>query len=414
MKKYISFALLLFTLVCIFLPTSHVEARTVSIGTVTPNTTVSVGTTISFNITSDDYVRLTYTISDSLAGSTISNSSINTVGTFSWTPLETDIGVHNLVITAIDPLGVKSTHYQTLTVTQASAVNIVAVSPGPSVFPNNGVSFGVSALGYVNPTFSLSDSFSGSSITARNIDSFGNVNWTPKESDVGIHNLAVRVYGLGGRQDTVYQTITVNGVSMKEPSRTNDSSVASAVAYVGTTFNFSTNLYGLTYPTYSLSDSLGNSTLDSTAINVNNFSWKPEPQDIGRHVITITASDGTNVSKTQLIVNVQSKTIANTSATNSTNSNISTVVSPTVNAKSTSSTSNVESYVFKKALSVGSKGSEVIELQKRLKAEGLYSGPINGSFGPLTKAAVIKFQGAHGIAKLGSVGPATRVTLNKR
>ncbi|MCF7865750.1 MAG: peptidoglycan-binding protein [Candidatus Pacebacteria bacterium] len=392
--------------VCTVLPLSQVEARTVTISTVSPNTTVAVGTGVSFTVKTDDYVRLNYTISDSLSGSTISNSSINTAGVFSWTPIETDIGVHSLTITTTDPLGSRNTYYQTLTITEASPVKIVSLSPGSSVFPNKGVSFGVSAPGYINPTFSLFDSFVGgngaTTISSRNIDSFGNVNWTPKESDVGIHNISIRVSASNGRQDTVYQTIVVNGISMRDIYAGSIST-----AYTDTAFNFATNLYGFNYPTYSLSDSFGNSTLDSVAINVNSFGWKPQSQDIGRHTITITAVEDVNVAKTQLVVDVVART--NSSA-----------VVPTVTPSEPSSTvstkpqtSSAGNYVFKKALSFGSKGAEVIELQKKLKTEGVYSGPTNGSFGPLTKAAVIKYQALHKISKLGIVGPATRAALNK-
>ena len=40
----------------------------------------------------------------------------------------------------------------------------------------------------------------------------------------------------------------------------------------------------------------------------------------------------------------------------------------------------------------GSKSSEVVEIQKRLKQWGYYSGEIDGIFGTATKKAVISFQ----------------------
>ncbi len=63
-------------------------------------------------------------------------------------------------------------------------------------------------------------------------------------------------------------------------------------------------------------------------------------------------------------------------------------------------------------LRVGSSGAEVLELQKRLTLEGVYSGPHTGYFGPLTEAGVIAYQGAHGIPQTGVVGPLTRAALN--
>jgi peptidoglycan hydrolase-like protein with peptidoglycan-binding domain len=55
----------------------------------------------------------------------------------------------------------------------------------------------------------------------------------------------------------------------------------------------------------------------------------------------------------------------------------------------------------------------VRELQKKLTKLGFYNGPVTGTFGPLTKAAVKKLQKAHKLEQLGSVGPGTRKVLNK-
>ena len=59
------------------------------------------------------------------------------------------------------------------------------------------------------------------------------------------------------------------------------------------------------------------------------------------------------------------------------------------------------------------KGNEVMELQKLLNAGGYNSGPVDGKFGPLTKAAVIKFQLANGLKGDGIIGDKTRAVLNK-
>ena len=74
--------------------------------------------------------------------------------------------------------------------------------------------------------------------------------------------------------------------------------------------------------------------------------------------------------------------------------------------------SSALSFNFTSFLSVGSTGDQVLELQTILTARGYYSGPVNGNFGPLTQAAVEKYQSAHGIAAVGYVGPSTRAALN--
>ncbi|OGY92637.1 MAG: hypothetical protein A3H70_04225 [Candidatus Komeilibacteria bacterium RIFCSPLOWO2_02_FULL_48_11] len=71
------------------------------------------------------------------------------------------------------------------------------------------------------------------------------------------------------------------------------------------------------------------------------------------------------------------------------------------------------SYKFTRQLTVGSKGADATELQKRLTAEKVYSGPITGFFGVQTLAAVKLYQKNHKLEQVGIVGPATRALLNK-
>ena len=68
---------------------------------------------------------------------------------------------------------------------------------------------------------------------------------------------------------------------------------------------------------------------------------------------------------------------------------------------------------FYRELKLNMKGSDVSALQTRLKKDGYYSGPITGTFGPLTQAGVKKYQSAHGLKQAGVVGPATQSLLNK-
>lgn len=68
---------------------------------------------------------------------------------------------------------------------------------------------------------------------------------------------------------------------------------------------------------------------------------------------------------------------------------------------------------FTKTLSIGMTDTQVTALQKRLKADGYFSGPITGYYGSQTKAAVNKYQSSHGLAQAGVVGPATRKLLNE-
>lgn len=59
------------------------------------------------------------------------------------------------------------------------------------------------------------------------------------------------------------------------------------------------------------------------------------------------------------------------------------------------------------ALKQGSKGSQVKEMQRRLKNWGYYTGSVDGVFGKQTRAAVIMFQKKNGLTADGVVGAAT-------
>jgi peptidoglycan hydrolase-like protein with peptidoglycan-binding domain len=59
----------------------------------------------------------------------------------------------------------------------------------------------------------------------------------------------------------------------------------------------------------------------------------------------------------------------------------------------------------------GSSGPAVEDLQNKLKSAGFDPGPIDGQFGPKTRAAVIAFQQAKGLMVDGIVGPQTKAAL---
>lgn len=62
-------------------------------------------------------------------------------------------------------------------------------------------------------------------------------------------------------------------------------------------------------------------------------------------------------------------------------------------------------------LKLGSRGTEVVKLQKALIEQGFLSGKADGIFGPVTRAAVMAFQKAKGLAVDGIAGPKTLAAL---
>jgi peptidoglycan L-alanyl-D-glutamate endopeptidase CwlK len=62
-------------------------------------------------------------------------------------------------------------------------------------------------------------------------------------------------------------------------------------------------------------------------------------------------------------------------------------------------------------LRTGSAGPDVVELQNALRAHGFNPGPVDGSFGRATEAAVMAFQRSEGLLADGVVGPRTGAAL---
>jgi peptidoglycan hydrolase-like protein with peptidoglycan-binding domain len=65
-------------------------------------------------------------------------------------------------------------------------------------------------------------------------------------------------------------------------------------------------------------------------------------------------------------------------------------------------------------LQYGMTGSDVGTLQTFLLRDStIYTGPVTNYFGPATRAAVIRFQIAHGLSAVGRVGPQTLALINQ-
>ncbi len=77
-----------------------------------------------------------------------------------------------------------------------------------------------------------------------------------------------------------------------------------------------------------------------------------------------------------------------------------------------SGTTTATSGGFVSFMSPGGSGSEVAALQRTLARLGIFYGPVTGYYGPLTTAAVQRYQSMHGLNPTGTTGPATRAALN--
>ncbi len=190
-------------------------APTISIGIsqFSPGTQVTVGTALTFQINISGFTTPTYGVGDSFSGSTITPSDIAYNGAFSWTPTAADIGYHQLRISATDGNGDSATIMQNVTVAAVGSVSMLSISPGAQVAAGTRVGFNVQANGFTPPIYSVSDSFSGTSVNNNDVDQNGYFSWTPDASQTGTHNITIRVSDYNGHHGSISQQIIVGAPS---------------------------------------------------------------------------------------------------------------------------------------------------------------------------------------------------------
>jgi peptidoglycan hydrolase-like protein with peptidoglycan-binding domain len=414
-------------------PTSQISGNgsgTTAIQGLQPGNTVIIGQPVSFTVSASGFVNPVFTLQDSFSGTSVTTSDINTAGYFVWTPTQGDMGTHNLTIYVNDSSGHSANIPLSLTI-QEPNITVTSITPGTTVTPNNQLLFTVEPAGFTNPSYTLSDSFSGTSITNADINSSGDFTWTPATNQDGTHAITIYATDSSGHSANTQITIYVNsGVSLALTAPAPNSTVAP-----GATVTFTTDSFGFTGPTYSLRDSFSGSSLSNSNINSSgDFTWTPTESDVGVHTITVSAVDAyshNGAAQTTITVSGTPVTTTTTSSSSGLSSTqVSAIlsllqsfgadsgtianVSAALGVGSTSGSSGAvgDGYVFSNFLGLGSSGNGVTELQKRLTTLGLYTGPITGYFGSLTRAAVEELQSENGVSQVGYVGPGTRAVLN--
>jgi peptidoglycan hydrolase-like protein with peptidoglycan-binding domain len=359
---------------------------TATIQSLVPGSTISSGQNVTFNVTPTGFTNPTYSVSDSFYGNASSNASVNSSGVFNWTPSMSDIGTHTFTINISDTNGDTATITQTIVV-QSAGMSIQSLLPGAVVLYNTPVSFTASTTGFTNPVYSVSDSFSGGSITNSNINSSGFFTWVPLPNDVGSHYISIYASDSSGHTATSNVTITV----------TSNGSVPVTTSQTST----NTSTSGYTFSSYLSLGSTGNDVTELQKILIQ------------KGFLSATAT-GYFGSLTENAVK-QFQTSNGLSAVGFVGPGTRAVlnqIESSGTATNTTTASSTTGYVFSLPLSVGSTGADVTALQNRLTQDGFYSGPITGYFGSLTQAGVERFQSAHGLSQIGSVGPGTRAALN--
>jgi hypothetical protein len=333
------------------------------------------------------------------------NSSISAAfkiyGGIKYTVLPT--GRHSITVTVTDSSGHTASASTNILVSSKVAL-ITGLSPGNAIAVGRTVTFSVVAPGFTSPSYTVFDANGKASVNGSLISPEGIFTWTPSLDDAGVHPIAIVVSDASGHMAQVKQTITVI-----TPTVSIDSLRPGSAVGVGSSLSFNAHGNMLNSPSYSVVDSLrdtssiGATNIDATGL----FSWKPISTDLGLHTLTVTATDPAqnSASATIELVVTAAPTATDTPTPLATPPSSAT---PPV----TTALPNTEKYLFITTLRVGSRGTAVTELQKRLITQGFLAGEATGYFGQMTSAAVKKFQKAHGLEPVGFVGPGTRKTLN--
>ncbi len=381
-------------------------AASVQIEGLWPTGAITPGATVSFIASASGFSDPVYTLSDAFSASGATTGNIDKAGNYSWTPGIYDAGLHTIMVSVNDVA--KDMASTTVNILVASNnVLVTNIAPGPFVSTMHPFTFTVTAPGFTTPYFSVYDSSAATTLTPGNINSSGAFSWKPSIDDLGAHSLTVRATDAYGHSAQTFVQVTVIHPQVSIPP-------LAPSAPTGSPISFITRVSGLASSTYSIADSFaGTTTISARTLNSSGmFNWTPSVADLGSHLITITAADtyGNSASSTASIWVVAAPATPTTTV-------VAPAIAPTAVTTATTTatppTTTALAYHFTTALGIGSRTAAVLELQKRLTALGFYNGPLTGYFGALTAVGVKKFQAAHGIAQVGSVGPATRAVLNQ-
>ena len=399
-----------------------VSTPTTSIGGLSPGSAVAIGSPLTFTVAASGFSSPNYTVSDSFAGSSVSNADINSSGAFNWTPTASDAGVHNFTVYVSDSSGHNANVSEQITV-ETPNVAVTSISPSSVVTVGTPLTITASAVGFINPTYSLSDPFSGSSLTSGNINSSGVLTWTPASNDVGVHTITISATDTSGHNQSTSVSIEVESVagttvttSSSETSNLSQTQIQSILSVLQS-FGADQSVIN------SVSAALGEQTTTITA------SASSATSDVFNTYLSpgITNNQVTELQNLLAKLGFFSGTATGYYGSETENAVIAFqaahgisqlgVVGPATQAalntiKNSSSSSTGDGYAFNNFIGIGSSGTDVTELQKRLTALGDYSGPVTGYFGTLTQSAVKQFQTAHEILPVGYVGPGTRAALN--
>ena len=265
------------------------------------------------------------------------------------------------------------------------------------------MTFTVSQNNFVNPTYSLSDPFSGTTILNSDINSSGIFNWIPTASDIGSHTITIYASDFSGHSANTVEQITVSQSSSTSQPVLSQSSVSLATGQTSTiSITGSGNYYVASNSNPSAATVVINGSI-ATISGLTTTATLPSGCTTG-YLFSPTTGQSCSIS---------SAGVSSVSICQSGGQCVTLNITVTQGTAVTSISQTATSYIFTKNLKYNDKGADVLALQKILVKLGFLTTTPNGHYGPATVTAVKKLQAAHKIRQLGSFGPATMALLNQ-
>lgn len=364
-----------------------------------------IGTRVSFSVMATGFTNPTFYLTDSFPGGA-NTGNIDAQGNFVWVPNHDDIGAHTMSVAVSDSQGNSATATYSVTVVAPSVT--VSGASGSAVAYGSPFTFSLSSRGFINPSYSVDDGFFNSSVASYNL-SGTSFYWVPQLKDAGVHTLLVSARDTSGRYATTTQLITVLGPATAGASAVMPGSTVGA----GQPFSFIATSTGLVDPAFTVVDQFYNPATTTFVQSGAKISWTPVYNDIGVHVFSIAASATDGSGRTAS--GAYTVTVVPYAVSSTPQSAAAPASAPAAAPAQPSAAPAVlsGSYVFKTYLALGSSGTAVSELQKKLIALNFLKGSATGYFGALTKKALQDFQRSKGLEPVGYTGPGTRAALNK-
>ena len=277
--------------------------RRPALDTITPKGVVRPNTlTFTATASDDDYREGTAdTVTFSLTGTLLDGASITSAGDFSWMPAANQTGSHDVTVTVTDGTGLTDSQVVTITVTtQPNAVpDLNSIGP-KSVNELVPLKFNATATDDDGDT--LTFSLDGAPLAGASISAGGQFTWTPSEMQDGTHDITVQVSDgkVGGTNSTEF-TVTVTEVNRRPALDT----ITPKGVVRPNTLTFTATASDDDYRegtadtvTFSLTGTL----LDGASItSAGDFSWMPAANQTGSHDVTVTVTDGTGLTDSQVV-----------------------------------------------------------------------------------------------------------------